>query len=245
MQRLWQDWHFYAARLLKQSGFLFTMLMLFLGNGFAQGKTTPIALDNPSELLSRNVKAEQVSYNGRMAVRVTDTAPGTVQDGERLVILNKSDFQDGVIEIELAGEPKANAGEGARGFVGVAFRVNLDTAKDAVKYECFYLRPTNGRADDQVRRNHSTQYISHPDFPWHRLRKEFPEKYESYVDLVPGQWTKVKIEVRGNNARLFVHEASQPVLVVNDLKLGESAGKIALQIGPGTVAHFANLRITK
>ena len=39
MQRLWQDWHFYAARLLKQSGFLFTMLMLFLGNGFAQGKT--------------------------------------------------------------------------------------------------------------------------------------------------------------------------------------------------------------
>src|SRR5206468_6159800 len=61
----------------------------------------------------------------------------------------------------------------------ISFRVNFDAAKDVAKYECFYLRPTNGRADDQVRRNHSTQYISHPDFPWFRLRKEFPEKYES------------------------------------------------------------------
>ena len=102
---------------------------------------------------------------GRVALRVTDTAPANVGDGERLLILSKTEFQDGVIEIELAGEPGANAGEGARGFVGVAFRVSADAAK----YECFYLRPTNGRADDQVRRNHSTQYISFPDFPWQRL----------------------------------------------------------------------------
>ncbi len=246
MQRLWQVRHFCAGRLLKQSGFfLFAMLTLSLGNGFAQVKTTPIPLDNLSKLQSRNVKTEQVTYKGRAALRVTDTAAASVADGERLVILNKSDFQDGVIEIELTGEPRANAGEGARGFVGVAFRVNLDAAKEAVKYECFYLRPTNGRADDQVRRNHSTQYISHPEFPWHRLRKEFPEKYESYVDLLPGEWTKVKIEVRGDKARLYVHDAPQPVLIVNDLKLGQSTGQIALQIGPGTVAHFANLRVSK
>jgi hypothetical protein len=193
----------------------------------------------------RNVKTERVTYKGRAALRVTDTAAANVVDGERLVILNKTEFQDGVIELELTGEPKPNAGEGARGFAGLAFRVNLDAAKDTVKYECFYLRPTNGRADDQVRRNHSTQYISHPDFPWHRLRKELPEKYESYVDLVPGEWTKMKIEVRGDKARLYVHDAPQPVLVVNDLKQGQSQGQIALQIGPGTVAHFANLRVSK
>jgi len=145
----------------------------------------------------------------------------------------------------LAGEPAANAGEGARGFVGVAFRVNLDAAKDAARYECFYLRPTNGRTDDQVRRNHSTQYISHPDFPWNRLRKEFPEKYESYVDVVPGEWTKIKIEVRGDKARLYVHDAPQPVLVVNDLKHGQSRGQIALWVGAGSVAHFSNLRVSK
>jgi hypothetical protein len=46
------------------------------------------------------------------------------------------------------------------------------------------LRPTNGRADDQVRRNHSTQYISYPDFPWYRLREETPGMYESYSDSI-------------------------------------------------------------
>ena len=240
MQGRWQSLRFRARSLKKQSGLiLIAILTLASSNGFTQVKTITVSLDNPDEMRFRNVKTEQVTHKGRKALRVTET--GNVPDGERLVILNKSEFQDGVIEIELAGEPGANAAEGARGFVGVAFRANLD----AGKYECFYLRPTNGRTDDQVRRNHSTQYISFPEFPWQRLRKEFPEKYESYVDLVPGEWTKVKIEVHGDKARLFVHDAPQPVLVVNDLKQGQGTGQIALWIGPGTVAHFANLRVSK
>ena len=244
MQRFWQELRFRARKLIKQSVvLLIALLTLALSTGFTQVKTTTIPLDNPSEMQPRHVKTEQVTYKGRKALRVTDAAPANVADGIQLVILNQTEFQDGVIEIELTGEPAATAGEGARGFVGVAFRINLDAAKDAAKYECFYLRPTNGRADDQVRRNHTTQYISYPDFPWNRLRKEFPEKYESYVDLVPGEWTKVKIEVRGDKARLYVHNAPQPVLVVNDLKQGQ--GRIALWVGAGTVAHFSNLRVSK
>src|SRR5262249_41216628 len=246
MQPLLQEPRFAAHRLPKQPMFvLIAVLALALSAGFTQVKTTTIPLDDLNELQPRNVKTELVTYKGRKALRAADAAPPNVADGIQLVILNKTEFQDGVIEIELTGEPAANAGEGARGFVGVAFRVNLDAAKDAAKYECFYLRPTNGRVDDQVRRNHSTQYISYPDFPWHRLRKEFPEKYESYADLVPGEWTKVKIEVRGDKARLYVHDAPQPVLVVNDLKQGQSRGQIALWVGAGTVAHFANLRVSK
>jgi len=246
MQRLCQELRFRARKLIKQPGvLLIALLTLALSTGFTQVKPTTVSLDNPSEMQFRNVKTEQVTYKGRKALRVTDAAPPNVADGIQLVILNKTEFQDGVIEIELAGEPAANAGEGARGFVGVAFRVNLDAAKDAARYECFYLRPANGRTDDQVRRNHSTQYISHPDFPWNRLRKEFPEKYESYVDVVPGEWTKIKIEVRGDKARLYVHDAPQPVLVVNDLKHGQSRGQIALWVGAGSVAHFSNLRVSK
>jgi hypothetical protein len=137
---------------------------------------------------------------------------------------------------------KPGAAEGARGFVGIAFRLQADLKT----YDAFYLRPTNGRADDQVRRNHSAQYISHPDWPWFRLRKETPEKYESYVDLVPGEWTKVRIEARGAQARLFVHGQAQPTLVVNDLKTGPDAkGGVALWIDVGTLAHFRNLTVTR
>ncbi|HEX6647965.1 MAG TPA: family 16 glycoside hydrolase [Pyrinomonadaceae bacterium] len=217
------------------------VLPLLLSTGFSQVKKTTVPLDNPSEMQPRNVKTEVVTYKGRKALRVTDAAPSDVADGIQLVVLNKTEFHDGVIEIELTGEPDATAGSAARGFVGVAFRVS----PDAARYECFYLRPTNGRADDPVRRNHSSQYISYPEFPWQRLRTEFPEKYEAYVDLLPGEWTKVKIEVRGDKARLYVHDGLKPVLVVNDLKLGQSQGQIALWVGTGTVAHFANLRISR
>jgi hypothetical protein len=212
--------------------------------GFAQGRARTIALDAPAAMKLRNVKVEPRTHKGRKALRVTDAATGDVGDGDRLAILGETDFQDGAIEVDVMGEVGAGAAGGARGFVGVAFRVARDEAGGASKFECFYLRPTNGRADDQVRRNHSTQYISFPDFPWQRLRKEFPEKYESYVDLAPGEWTKVRIEVRGTTARLYVHGAAQPVLLVNDLKLGETKGAIALWIGPGTLAHFSNLRLT-
>ena len=65
------------------------------------------------------------------------------------------------------------------------------------------------------------------------------------MDLVPGQWTKIKIEVSGVKARLYVNGAPQPVLVVNDLKLGDSNGAVALWIGGGTEAYFTNLRLSE
>lgn len=200
-----------------------------------------ISLDSLDQLKLVNVKAETVTFKGRKALRVLDAATPGAGDEGRLVILPNTDFQDGVIEVDLAGEPGPGAGEGARGFVGVAFRV----AADQSRFECIYLRPTNGRAEDQVRRNHSVQYISVPGFPWPLLRKEFPEKYETYVDLLPSEWTKVKIEVRGEKARLYVNGVQQPTLLVNDLKQGQSKGAIALWIGTGTLAHFSNVRISR
>ena len=220
---------------------LSVILVIVTGNSFSRLHAQTISLDSIDQLKLINVKAEMVTFKGRQVLEVRDDAAEGTGDEGRLVILPKTEFQDGVIEVDLTGKPGPGAGEGARGFVGLAFRV----AQDHSRFECIYLRPTNGRADDQVRRNHSIQYISIPGFPWHLLRKDFPEKYETYADLQPGEWTKVKIEVRGEKARLFVNGVEQPTLVVNDLKQGVSKGAVALWIGPGTVAHFANLRISK
>jgi hypothetical protein len=187
------------------------------------------------------VKTATVTYRGKSALRVTDAVSQSSEANEdRLAIIAETSFSNGTIEAEMSGEPGPGAAAAARGFVGIAFRV----APDASRFECFYLRPTNGRSDDQVRRNHSAQYISFPEFPWQKLRKEFPEKYESYVDLVPGEWTKVRIEVNGDKARLYVHGNEQPTLIIGDLKTGaQGKGHIALWIGPGTVGHFANVRM--
>ena len=185
-----------------------------------------------------NVDSKNVKWKGRDAVQLVENAGAA--ENQAIAILKGSDIQDGVIETEIAGLPKAGAREGSRGFVGIAFRVQ----GQGEKFECFYLRPTNGRADDQLRRNHVTQYISHPDWPWHRLRKEVPGVYESYTDVVPGEWTKVRIEVEGTKARLFVNGAKQPCLIVNDLKHGVSRGAIALWIGQDTEAYFSEVKVT-
>jgi 3-keto-disaccharide hydrolase len=181
------------------------------------------------------------NYRGRSAVRlVNDDGPvGTVSGGQVLAIVTGSDFEDGTIEAEIAGFPRQGAKPSTRGFIGVAFRVQ----DHGSRYEAFYLRMTNGRADDQLRRNHSAQYVSQPEFPWNRLRQESPGVYESYVDIDPEAWTKIKVVVSGSKAQLYVNGADRPCLIVNDLKFGASRGQIALWSGSDTEAYFSNLTI--
>lgn len=213
-------------------------------------------LTSTKDLTLHNVSATPVKLQGKSGIRVVmadePLARLRAMDGaarqrqaaagelpEPLILIEGLEFGDGTIDVEIAGEPMAGF-DSARGFVGLAFRVQ----EDRRTYDAFYLRPTNGRADDQVRRNHSVQYISPPEWDWPRFRKESPEKYESYVDLVPGEWTRIRIEVQGEKARLFVHGAAQPTLIVNDLKTGAGKrGAIALWLNSSTIAHFRNLEV--
>ena len=190
-----------------------------------------------AQFRAKNVLIAETSYKGRTAIKLTATPSAALATSYAEV--KDVRLRDGAIEVELAGQPAPGAGDTARGFIGIAFRLQGDG-----HYEYIYLRPTNGRADDQVRRNHATQYSSYPDFSFARLRQEAPERYESYVDLQPGIWTKIRIEVEDRKARLYVHGAEQPCLVVNDLKLEPRAGGVALWIEPSTEGYFSNLKIT-
>jgi hypothetical protein len=195
----------------------------------------PASAQTVDQLVAHNVKVESVEYQGKRAIKLTET--GEVANGEAYAVVKDAMFHNGEITLELAGRPAGSAGAAARGFIGMAFRIQN------ARFEYIYLRPTNGRADDQVRRNHSTQYSSHPDFSFAVSRQQAPEKYESYVDLEPGAWTRYRITVDGTKARLYVNGAPQPCLIVNDLKLGDSSGAVALWIGPGTEGYFTGLDI--
>jgi hypothetical protein len=197
-----------------------------------------VSITKPGDLDLINADAKIVPFKGKTAVQLNEV-PGNHDNA--LAIVKGTSFHNGTIEFDVAGQLVKGASPTARGFVGLAFRVG----PKAEKFEYFYIRPTNGRATEQVQRNHATQYASHPDYPWQRLRKEEPDKYESYVDLEPGVWTRVRITVSGTSARFYVNGATQPTLLVNDLKLGDSEGGIALWLGPEAEGYFANLRVSK
>jgi hypothetical protein len=227
-------------------------LVLLVPPGTA-ARVAHFPLETVDGLRLHNVAVEPAVLDGKKGLRVTLSSEtlqrfksmtgDEVDDVQARVgqyaVIQGLEFSDGAITAEIAGAPAPGASAAARGFVGIAFRLH-DGA-----YDVFNLRPTNGRAEDQERRNHATQYSSLPGWPWFRLRKETPSRYESYVDLRPGVWTTIRIDVRGGRARLYVHGQDQPTLIVNDLKSGvQRAGHVALWINYGTVAHFRNLTVT-
>jgi hypothetical protein len=197
-----------------------------------------ISLSDPPGLELRNAQAEITTYHGRKALKLIEEP---AKPGQSLAIIRTITLHDGTIEIDVAGVRSATAAESDRGFIGIEFRMQPDEAH----YECIYIRPANGRAQDQLRRNHSTEYESLPDWPWYRLRKENPGVYESYADMTEGEWIHMKIVVDRTKAALYLGESTQPCLLINDLKLGDTQGAIALWGGSGTVGYFANLKIIK
>lgn len=202
-----------------------------------------IALDDSTKLELVNAGTKWVEYRGRHALKLVPL-PGHehAQNEELMALLTDSDFKNGTIDVDVSGARREGYSKeeglgGFKGMIGVAFHIQGD------KRETIYVRPENSRLNDQLFRNRSTQYESIPDFPWNLLREQSPGVYESYVDLEPGAWTKLRIEVSGTKARLYVNGAAQPCLIVNDLRLGEARGRIALWSRVSTDAYFSNLRV--
>jgi hypothetical protein len=192
-------------------------------------------------LQTENVVTKWAMFKGSKALEVR--RPESLQQNnavQSIVVLPSGSFRDGTIEMDIERHVGKGANPTARGFVGVAFHLSSDRKS----FDAFYIRPTNGRADDQLRRNHALQYVSIPTYDFQRFRTESPGVYESYADIQPNEWIRIRIAVAGNKAGLYVNCADQPNLIVNDLKRGGKAGAVALWIGPGTIAHFKNVRVS-
>jgi len=177
---------------------------------------------------------------GKETIRVTKDPKVKAVDEATFARLVESDFRNGIIEVKVLSKLLENAPDFARGFIGIAFRINESNSK----FECIYIRPTNGRAEDQLRRNLSTQYFSYPDFKFDRLRNESSGIYESYADMGLNEWITIKIEVKDETAKLYLNGQEHPVLIVNDLKHGANAtGGVGLWVDVGTEGHFIDLKV--
>jgi hypothetical protein len=185
------------------------------------------------------VTAEKLA--GKDAIRVVKDPAIKADDEPTYARLKGVEFRNGTVEVNVFSRLRKDAPEHARGFIGVAFRINEDNSK----FECIYIRPQNAMVENQLRRNRSTQYFSYPDFKFDRLRKEAAGQYESYAEMALNEWINVRIEVKDAQAKLFINGQKQPVLIVNDLKHGpESVGAVGLFVDVGTEGYFANLKIT-
>ena len=195
---------------------------------------------NSGNLEAVNVTISFEKMNSQNAVKAIKDSSIKEFDEPTFIKIKNLNFQNGTIEVKVLSKLLKNAPAFARGFIGIAFRINDDNTK----FESIYLRPTNARADDQVRRNHSIQYYSYPDYKFDRLRKESPEKYESYSDMEMGKWITMRIEVKGSVAKLFLGNNTQPSLIVTDLKHGaDISGSIGLWVDIGTEGYFSDLKI--
>ena len=221
---------------MKSYSILFFLCCALTGAVYAQ--EFPIAKEN---LVAVKTYMSFGKAGAKSVVKVTKDTTVTGFDEATFVKLKDVTFKNGTIETRLRSKLRSNAPETARGFIGIAFRISEDNSK----FECIYLRPANGRVEDQVRRNHSTQYFSYPDFKYDRLRKESPEKYESYADMGLNEWMSMKIVVEGAKAKLFVNGNSQPALIVSDLKLGaDQTGGVGLFVDEGTEGFFYDVKVT-
>jgi hypothetical protein len=194
-----------------------------------------------SNLVPNKVEMQIDHSQGENIVRVVKDPAVKEADEPTFVRIKNTNFKNGIIEVEVLSRLLPTASPTDRGFIGLAFRINETNSR----FEALYIRPTNGRAEDQVRRNHSIQYFSFPDYKYEHLRKEDPEKYESYADMGLNEWIRMKIEIKGSQAKLFLNQDKYPSLIVNDLKQGAgSSGAIGLFVDVGTEGYFRNLKIT-
>ncbi len=137
--------------------------------------------------------------------------------------LKNVELEDGIIECDIAMKG------GVRAYPGILFRVQSQE-----EYERIYLRPHRSPLYDDA-----VQYVAafHGVDSW----QFYNGPGLSARAVIPtDSWIHVKIEVLGTQARVFLDNAPQPVLVVGDLKRGKSRGGLGLTTMADGNSFFSN-----
>jgi hypothetical protein len=171
------------------------------------------------------VSAENTKEDSSEAIMISKT------DGGQIVWIDNFTFTNGTIEFDAMGK----SGPPQSNFVGVAFRV-----VDQNIYDAIYFRPFNFRSPNPVNKSHAVQYISQPDWTWQRLRSEYTGKYENNIEPAPDgdAWFHARIVVQKPEVKVYVNNANEPSLIVNELS-DRKDGSVGLWCnGFGVIANL-------
>lgn len=134
------------------------------------------------------------------------------------------EFQDGVIEVDVAVT-------GSRSYPGVVFRRQ---SKD--DYERFYIRPHRaGLYPDALQYTPSFKGVS----GWQLYHGK---GFTAGAEIPTDRWVRLRIEVKGTQARVYWGEGEKPALEIGELKHGISKGVVGV-MGPNDgSAYFSKFR---
>lgn len=192
------------------------------------------------ELIKENLKAVHTSLEiiNNMA-RVSKIEKLNEDDTNTYVTVNDVLFHNGIIEVDVCGKLRDDAPGHARGFIGIVFRVNdMDS-----EFESFYIRPANGRdCDDPIRKTHACQYFSYPGYTFSYFREFGIKKYECALNTIAlNEWAHIKAVIMDDKAEFYVN--GNLAITVDQLKHGDTRGKLGLYVDIGTDGFFKNLNI--
>jgi hypothetical protein len=207
-----------------------------------------VALVTPSRIAAQQKPIESdltvladgkgLNASKRTITRLADGARKGVRlseaQGEGPAYLPGVEFANGTIEVDLKGKDVQGAS-----FIGVAFH-----GVDGTTYDAIYFRPFNFKTEDQARVLRAVQYISHPAYPWQKLRAEKPGQYEQPVKPVPdpNDWFHARVVVASPKVSVFVGDAKEPCLSVNQLS-DRTKGLVGIWVGNTSGGDFANFKI--
>jgi len=187
--------------------------ILFLTLALGQA-VAPQAPFDPSRWTLPDGEARAMEYLGRPSLFL----------GDGVALLRDASFGDGTIEFDVALH-------GHAAFAGVAFR-----ATSGEDYELIYLRTHRSRQWDAL------QYT--PIFGGAEAWQLYSGRgYTSAAELPLNRWVHLKLVVAGYSARLYVDNATEPQLLVTDLKRPWARGQIGVWGRLGG-AHFSNVVFT-
>ncbi len=211
---------------MKKNIFTITMLTVGLTLIGCSNKIIELA-ENKLKVVNRTITASNPTKN---------TLTFNNKEGVGLATIKDIDFEVGTIEIDLKGENTPG-----RSFVGIAFNIQNDST-----YEAIYFRPFNFQSKEQIRREHSVQYISVPKYDWRILRTNHEGEFEAEYGRQPSpeDWFAIKIKVEPTKVSVYDKASDKELLTVKRLD-NQKSNKIGLWMGYNSKGAFRNLSITK